>query len=158
MNVCFPCPLCDTPGKLPLPGPIDWQCPACDHRLQVAASGDDGAAGTCALCGNAELYKKKDFPHGLGMALLAVAFLASLFTYGWYEKWLTWAILLGSALLDCLIFLWVGDALVCYRCNAHYRGFKAGAGHLPFDLSTGERYRQERIRREYLETGKKLGG
>ena len=51
---------------------------------------------------------------------------------------------LGSALFDGLLYLWVGDALVCYRCNAHYRGFQAAAHHQPFEITTGERYRQER--------------
>jgi hypothetical protein len=154
MNVSFACPLCDSPDKVFLPGPIEWQCPACDHRLHVEAHEPT----TCAICGNRELYKKKDFPHWLGMTILVAACLASVFTYGWYEKWLTWAILLGSAVFDCLLYLWVGDALVCYRCNAHYRGFKARAEHRPFELSTGERYRQERIRRELLESKKKSGG
>jgi hypothetical protein len=44
----------------------------------------------------------------------------------------------------------VGDALVCYRCNAHYRGLAASPEHRPFELVIGERYRQERIRREQL--------
>ena len=62
------------------------------------------------------------------MTILMVACLASVFTYWLYEKWLTWAILIGSALFDGLLYLWVGDVVVCYRCNAHYRGFQAGAG------------------------------
>ena len=136
---------------------MDWECPACDHRLRLETGPAGEAPCACAVCGNRELYKKKDFPHGLGMALLAGACLASVFTYAWYEKWLTWAILLGSAVFDCLLYLWVGDALVCYRCGAVYRGFKPGAEHLPFELDIGERYRQERIRREHLETGKNSG-
>jgi hypothetical protein len=38
--------------------------------------------------------------------------------------------------------------VVCYRCDAHYKGFKATDEHKPFELTVGERYRQERIRRE----------
>ncbi len=45
---------------------------------------------------------------------------------------------------------WVKDVLVCYRCNAHYRGFVSQARHQPFDLGIGERYRQEKARREQL--------
>ena len=143
---------------MPLPGPGDWQCPGCDHRLQVAPPEDGASLSTCGVCGNRELYKKKNFPHWLGMAILVVACLASVFTYGWYEKWLTWAILLGSALVDAVLYLCVGDAIVCYRCNAHYCGIKAGLDHQPFELTTGERYRQERLRREQLQAGSKSGG
>ena len=79
-----------------------------------------------------------------------MACVASVYTYGVYEKWLTWAILIGSALVDGLLYLWVGDALVCYRCGAHFRGFTASAAHGPFELTVGERYRQERLRREQV--------
>jgi hypothetical protein len=151
VNVTFACPQCDRPARLALPGPAVWQCPACDHRLAVdSANAAADPLTACALCGNGGLYKKKDFPHGLGLALLTLACLVSFVTYGLYEKWLTWAILIGTALFDGLLYLWVGDAVVCYRCGAHYRGVKATAGYPPFDLGVGERYRQERIRREQL--------
>src|SRR5205085_6919413 len=113
VNVTFTCPTCDCPGRLPLPAPAEWQCPACDHRLS-AGTADGGALAACVVCGNRDLYKKKDFPHWLGMLILVVACLATLFTYGWYEKWLTWAILLGTAAFDGLLYLAVGDAVVCY--------------------------------------------
>jgi len=136
------------PASVPLNAPRNWQCAACDHRLHLEPPG--AALPTCAVCGNAELYKKKDFPHWLGMLILCGACVASVFTYAFYEKWLTWAILIGSALFDGLLYLWVKDAIVCYRCNAHYRGFTPTEAHQPHDLEIGERYRQERIRREQL--------
>jgi hypothetical protein len=46
--------------------------------------------------------------------------------------------------------LLVGDVVVCYRCEAHYRGFTATDAHKPFEISIGERYRQERMRKEQL--------
>lgn len=148
MDVCIVCPGCERPARVPLRAPIDWECPACDHRLVVDKA--DAALPACLVCGNHELYKKKDFPHALGMGILVVACVVSFFTYGLYQKWLTWAILIGSALFDGLLYLWVGDAIVCYRCHAHYRGFQAGEGHKPFELTIGERYRQEAIRRDLL--------
>jgi len=104
----------------------------------------------CLVCGNAELYKKKDFPHGLGLAILALACITSTITYGLYDKWLTWTILIGSALFDGLLYLWVKDVIVCYRCNAHHRGIAPGSAVHPFELTIHERYRQERIRREQI--------
>lgn len=148
MHVRFECPACGRPGQLSLASSGDWQCPACDHR-HSATTVDPGLA-TCPLCDNAQLYKKKDFPHGVGLAILTIACVASVFTYAWYEKWLTWLILIGSAAVDGLLYLWVGDAIVCYRCGAHYRGFEARDEHKPFELVVGERYRQERLRREQL--------
>lgn len=108
---------------------------------------------TCVVCGNHELYKKKDFPQWLGMTILIGAVILSTFTYLWYEKWWTWGFLVGSALIDGGLYLLVGDVLVCYRCDAQYRGVAANHAHQPFEISIGERYRQERIRRERLKQG-----
>jgi hypothetical protein len=150
MNIRFDCPICETPGRIEVPGRSEWQCPQCDHLLHLSPDATDVSLPVCAICGNAELYKKKDFPHGLGMGILVTACLASTVTYWLYDKWLTWAILIGSALFDGLLYLWVKDVIVCYRCGAHFRGVAAKAEHKPFELTIHERYRQERLRREQL--------
>jgi hypothetical protein len=139
--------VCEQPSRIDVPGHPEWQCPSCDHRLHLSA---DAALPVCAVCGNGELYKKKDFPHGLGMGILVLACLASTVTYWLYAKWLTWTILIGSAAFDGLLYLWVKDVIVCYRCHAHFRGVTAHAEHKPFELTIHERYRQERLRREQL--------
>ncbi len=154
MDVRFACPLCERPARVPLDNSAGWQSPACDHRLHFDSA--DPSLPACLVCGNGELYKKKDFPHGLGMAILVAACIVSFFTYGWYEKWLTWALLVGTAVFDGLLYLWVGDAIVCYRCHAHYRGFGPTESHKPFELTIGERFRQERIRREQLKADQRL--
>lgn len=151
VNITFACPTCERPARVTFAnaaGPVDWQCPQCDHRLSIAAPPANLPA--CAICGNRELYKKKAFPHSLGMGILVVACIASVFTYGWYEKWLTYAILIGTALFDGILYLMVGDVIVCYRCNAHHAGIEPGEQHKPHELIAGERYRQERLRREQL--------
>ena len=148
MKVILACPCCDQPAAVPLDQACDWQCAKCDHRLHLAAG--DPALPTCLVCGCQELYKKKDFPQWLGMTILLTACVASFYTYWAYEKWWTWSFLIGSALLDGGLYLMVGDVLVCYRCQAHYRGFTTTAAHLPFEITIGERYRQEKIRQERM--------
>ena len=150
MNIRFDCPVCEQPGRLDVPGRLEWQCPRCDHLLRLPDHAADASLPVCAICGNAELYKKKDFPHGLGMTVLVLAFLASTVSYWLYDKWLTWAILIGSAAFDGLLYLWVKDVIVCYRCQAHFRGVADNPEHKPFELTIHERYRQERLRREQL--------
>ena len=150
MNIRLFCPECETPGRLPVPGPGEWQCPRCDRLVRLPQGKADSSLSACLVCGNHELYKKKDFPHALGMGILVAACLASTVTYGLYAKWLTWTILIGSAAFDGLLYLYVKDVIVCYRCNAEYRGVPAGDAHRPFELAVHERYRQERMRREQL--------
>jgi hypothetical protein len=126
----------------------DWQCTACDQRLHLNAA--EPTLPTCVVCCNHELYKKKDFPHWLGMTILVSAVVLSTVTYYSYEKWWSWSFLIGSALIDGVMYLVVGDVLVCYRCESHYRGLTTTDAHHPFEITIGERYRQERIRKEQL--------
>ena len=149
MKVRFRCPECDYPARTEVPCSDGWQCPRCDHQLTIRGDGDKSLP-CCAICGHNELYKKKNFPHWLGLAILAGACLAFLWAEGFYHPWVAWTILLVSAGFDGLFYLWVGDAVVCYRCGAQHSGMKAGPAHLPFDLTIAERYRQERFRREQL--------
>ncbi len=153
MNVRFPCPQCHAIDQVELNGPVEWQCPRCDHLLVLPETGQ--TAHSCLVCGNGELYKKKDFPHWLGLTILTVACLGSIIPYWLYHQWLTWTILIGSAAFDGLLYLWVGDVVVCYRCDAHYRGCGVQEDHKPFELVIAERYRQERIRREQLQAVRK---
>jgi hypothetical protein len=145
--------VCECSGRVDTTAATEWQCPQCDHLLRLAG-GADPALPACAVCGNTELYRKKDFPHSLGMGILVTACLASTITYWLYDKVLTWAILLGSAAFDGLLYLWVKDVIVCYRCHAHHRDVVAPEAHKPFELTIHERYRQERLRREELEKDK----
>lgn len=145
MKVLFACPQCESPSGVALDHAKDWLCPACGHSAHFDAP--DPALPRCAVCGNHELYKQKDFPHRLGLTLLVLAFIASFITYGLYQPWLTWGILIGTALFDGVLYAMVGDALVCYRCHAYHKGFKAGPQHQPHEITIGERYRQERLRR-----------
>jgi hypothetical protein len=111
----------------------------------------DPALDECPLCGGHELYKKKDFPHKLGMGILVAACMASCVTTLLYQWWLTWGILIGSAAFDGTLYLLVKDVVVCYRCQAHFHGVPVREHHQPFELTIHERYRQEKLRREQLQ-------
>ena len=155
MNVTFACPVCEYNARLVLPGPGEWQCPACDHLMTLGNWANETLPRACIVCGNSELYKKKNFPHWLGLTILTAACIGSIIPYWLYHQWWTWVILIGSAAFDGLLYLWVGDVIVCYRCQAEYRGCQASPEHGPFELGTAERYRQERLRREQLQAAKR---
>jgi hypothetical protein len=148
VNVTLDCPCCERPAAVPVERAGDWLCPACDHRLHLNAA--EPTLPVCIVCGNHELYKKKDFPHWLGMTILVSAVVLSTVTYYGYEKWWSWSFLIGSAIIDGVMYLMVGDVLVCYRCESQYRGFTTTHAHHPFEITIGERYRQERIRKEQM--------
>jgi hypothetical protein len=125
-----------------------WTCAGCGGAVRAVAPSAEPALTTCRVCGNHELCVQKDFPHWLGMGLLVLACAVSAVTYAFYWIKTTWAILIGTAALDGILYLLMGDVTVCYRCGTQYRGFPANPEHRAFELATGEKYRQERLRRE----------
>ena len=149
MKIRIICPACETPGPTLDPGSASWQCLACDHLVAVASPSPDPALPSCAVCDCHELYRKKDFPHTLGMTILLAALVGSTITYWLYDWWWTWAILIGSAAFDGILYLLVKDVVVCYRCDGEHRGVLVDPErHTPFELTIHERYRQEKLRKE----------
>ena len=154
MNIRFDCPVCEAPDRLDLPRSGPWRCVACGHCIDLHGAEADGSVSQCAACGNQELYRQKDFPQWLGLSLLAVACAAFFVLQVLYHQWIAWAVLLGSAAIDGLLYYgWVGDVLVCYRCGCQHRGVPSGPFD-PHELATAEKYRQERLRQEQLRSGK----
>ncbi len=151
VHVRFACPGCTQAARVHLPGQAEWQCSGCDQLLRLPVSLTARELTTCPLCGNPELYKKKDFPHWLGLTILTVACGTFFVAQNLYHPWFAWSVLIGSALFDGGLYLRVGDAIVCYRCGASFHGLEPAASHQPFELGIAERYRQERLRREQLQ-------
>lgn len=149
MQVSAFCPNCESHAPLPAKAGAS-ACPRCGHELPAAVdvSGGGPDLNVCHVCGHDELYVQKDFPHWLGLTILLGAVAASFVTYSYHQIAWTWAILVGSAALDGLLYFVVGNVTVCYRCLAQHRGFPPNPEHKPFDLGVGEKHRQERLRRK----------
>lgn len=150
MNLQLLCPECGAWTGTDQVGVAAWSCESCGATIPAAAPAAGNVLSVCRVCGNTELYLQKDFPHWLGMGIIGVACAASVVTLAMYWIVTTWVILIGSAVLDVILYLIMGDVTVCYRCQSQYRGFQLNAGHQPFDLAVGEKYRQERLRRQQL--------
>lgn len=147
MKLVLACPGCSRPARVEVDAQaVDWQCSGCDHSLHFEPVNE---ISTCPVCANAELYKKKDFPHWLGLTILAGACIGFLVFQGLYIPSIAWSLLLGLAVADAALYLWVGDVFVCYRCHAHLRG-ELPADAKPYDIGIAERYRQEQIRKSSL--------
>ncbi|AMV37413.1 hypothetical protein [Planctomyces sp. SH-PL62] len=128
-------------------------CRHCHAARDLAPSAFDAEGGVvgCPLCGAGDLYVRKDFPQALGLAIVLAGFAVS--TVFWYdERPLSAYLVLGSSLLlDMVLYRWVPDVAVCYRCSSQLRGPGLAARGLgAFDLAVAERYRQERFRAEAL--------
>jgi hypothetical protein len=118
-------------------------CPHCARQLAVPNGAIEGKQiRRCLTCPSTDLFVRKDFPQRLGVALVVVGIVGS--SIAWYYTNLAWTfgILFTTALIDVLLYAVVGDALMCYRCHAEYRGVEGMDVHGSFDLETHERHRQ----------------
>jgi len=93
------------------------------------------------------LWRQKDFPQRLGLLMVGTGIVLSTVAYALWQPALSLGILMAFALVDFLLFVFMRDVLVCYRCGARHGGFEP-ASQATFDLEVGERYRQERLRLE----------
>lgn len=144
MNVTYACPHCDATSRAEFVSDTrELECPHCHKRLAVPQDALDGQrVRRCLVCPSTDLYVRKDFPQRLGVALVALGIVGS--SIAWYHANLTWTfgILFATALVDVVLYALVGDALMCYRCDALYRGVEEIEAHGQFDLETHEKYRQ----------------
>lgn len=98
------------------------------------------------MCGCNDLWRQKDFPQKLGLAMVALGALLSTMAMAYYYPTTALAILLAFALGDLLLYTFMPDVLVCYRCGARHRHARPGEEYPRFNLDTAERYRQEAAR------------
>ena len=148
MNVTFACPHCDQTARRELTAESDvLKCPHCQGQVQIPADAWDAARlRRCLVCPSTDLYVRKDFPQRLGVALVAIGIVGSSIAWAYTRIYWTFGILFGTALVDVVLYALVGDALMCYRCHAQYRGIEEMDEHSAFNLETHERYRQEAAR------------
>jgi hypothetical protein len=154
MNVTFPCPKCESANRAEiLPASTALHCAHCRQEVQIPPGAIDAAGGLhrCLACPSTDLFVRKDFPQSLGVAIVTVGLLASCVAWGYSQLYLTFAILFATALVDVVLYVFVPNALMCYRCGAMYRGSADVEQHGSFNLETHERYRQQKIRMAELQ-------
>lgn len=149
MQIAFACPACQAPVRAPLTAAGDpVECGHCRWNKSVAEGDvENGRPVRCALCGCDDLWRQKDFPPQLGLAMVGAGALLSTLAWANYQPVLAIGILMAFALIDLLLYALMSDVLVCYRCEARYRQANLDADDHPrFSLETAERYRQESLR------------
>jgi hypothetical protein len=144
MDVTFRCPCCDRTVTVALAANTSGlRCPQCGAETEVAPDAlAEGGVRRCLVCPSNDLFLRKDFPQRLGVALVLAGFAAFLVANYFYRPLLAFGFLFATAAIDVVLYLLVAEALVCYRCGAHYRGATDLAPHAGFQLETHERYRQ----------------
>ena len=147
-NIIFQCPVCQQ-RCLAAPEPVDTavRCGECQWSRDEGKndfSGDQLCR--CRICGCQDLWRQKDFPPALGLALVATAAFLSCVAWAFYQPLIAIGILMVAGLIDMILYTMMGDMLVCYRCGARHRRTEIHEEHPRFDLETAERYRQQDLR------------
>ena len=149
-HIIFQCPVCQK-RRITSPEPASGavNCSECQWKRDEGA-GDfkEGNLTRCRICGCEDLWRQKDFPPALGLALVATAAILSCIAYAYYQHVVALGILMAAALIDMLLYSFMGDMLVCYRCGARHRRTTMDEQHPRFDLETAERYRQQDLRQQ----------
>ena len=117
-------------------------CPRCrkEHPLAVTdRARQDHMVDACAVCGSAELFIRKDFPQKIGLAVVIIAGLASIFLLR-SDVLAAYAVLAGAVVVDLALYLVIGKVTTCYACRAEYRQANFNPAHEGFDLATSEKY------------------
>jgi hypothetical protein len=148
VQVRFDCPKCLQTGTCDInAASAAVACGACDWSRaigpeQVVAD----VPQRCLVCGCEDLWRQKDFPPALGVAMVGLGIAFSSLAVAWMQPVWAIGILMAFALVDMVLFAIMRDALVCYRCHARYRHTGALDDRPKFNLELNERYRQEAAR------------
>lgn len=155
MHVLFRCPGCEHPRRKQVAaGEVALVCDGCGWSRPLPEGDRDVAAPErCLVCGCGDLWRQKDFPQRLGLAMVALGAILSTVAWAYHLPATALGVLLGFALVDLVLFTFMKDVLVCYRCHARYRDVPFREDHPRFNLETAERYRIEAARLEEARRG-----
>jgi hypothetical protein len=150
MHLTFRCPACQQPHRTSIDGSTAAiRCEVCNWSRAVdspSTNSEGHPPPQCLVCGCGDLWRQKNFPPRVGMAFVAAGTILSTIAWSYYRPLIAIGILMAFALVDLLLFAFMGDVLACYKCGARH-GLTNPDDDLPrFDLETAERYRQERLR------------
>jgi hypothetical protein len=140
-EVAFRCPACGGEATAGLDGRGVCRCGR-ETALPLSESlREQRMVDACPACGGRQLYVQRDFNQRAGLAIVVVGAVLAPFT-PYYSS------LFAAALLDAALYALLPEIAVCYRCQAHFRGFRRNPEHTGFDLHTAEQYDSGRPRKE----------
>jgi len=94
----------------------------------------------CVACDCPQVYVQKDFNRTLGVGIFAagaVAFLVCAWFNRLVEGTLVWA---AFVVADAMLYKFLPDVTICYKCHAQYRQFAPNQYNRPFELGLAEKY------------------
>jgi hypothetical protein len=136
-EIAYRCPDCGEEASSGLDG--RGRCRA-GHESALSLSPslrDERRVDACPACDGRQLYVQRDFNQRAGLAIVVAGGLLAPFTPYYASLWI-------AAAIDAVLYLLLPEITICYRCQAHFRGFLRNPAHQPFDLHIAEQYSDRR--------------
>ena len=150
MEVSLKCPTCESALPVTASDTLEEiKCGRCGRTIALALSQalrEDRTVDACPLCEGADFYTRKDFDPALGVTVVIIGALVSAALYWFGLDLAAYGVLAGAVLMDLVIYQWLGDVTVCYRCHTEFRGAYRRTAPA-FDLRTADVLEHEYARR-----------
>lgn len=133
-EIAFACPGCGAEATAGLDG--RGRCAACGSETALALSSslrEERVVDRCPACQGEQLFVQRDFNQRAGLAIVIVGAALAPFT-PYYSS------LFVAAAIDAVLYVLLPEIAICYRCQAHFRGFRRNPRHEAFDLHVAEQY------------------
>ena len=133
-EIAFRCPHCAAEATASADG--RGLCAACGKATELPVSAslrDERIVDRCPACDGQQLYVQRDFNQRVGLGLVVAGAVLAPFTP-------FYASLVVALLVDAALYALLPEIAICYRCQAHFRGFARNPKHGAFDLHTAEQY------------------
>jgi hypothetical protein len=118
-------------------------CPLCHEPIRLRISERmlrDNVVDHCAVCDCNTVYVQKDFNRTLGVTIFAAGallFLVCAWKNRLVEGTLVWA---AFVVADALLYKFLPDVTICYKCYAQYRQVARNPDNQPFELGLAEKF------------------
>jgi hypothetical protein len=133
-EIAFRCPQCGAEATAGSEG--HGQCVACGTVTELPVSPslrDEHVVDRCPACAGDQLYVQRDFNQRMGLVIVVIGGALAPFT-PYYSS------LFVAGLVDAVLYAVLPEITICYRCQAHFRGFHRHPRHQAFDLHIAEQY------------------
>lgn len=111
--------------------PLQWEG-ALDDRSRLLK---------CPVCACRQLFRRRDFPQGLGLTMVIVAGFLSVVLFAFRHVTAAIVVLALAVLIDGVIWFFTGECVVCYRCRSEFRGEEISPEVESWEIEIGEKYR-----------------
>jgi uncharacterized protein (DUF983 family) len=143
MEITFRCPHCKSELHFDDLSNEKSPCPVCGHEIPLKVTEKmrrENIVDQCVICGLDKLYEQKDFNRALGAAIFIVAAIACVILCWKNRVVLGYGVLLLAAAFDYVLYRYLSNVVICYRCQSQYRKYSPKSGIPGFELGLLEKF------------------